>query len=408
MLEISSRSLTLLILLSLNVAFLEGQFQYLTTTTADPLQPLLNEIFNISWEGDTPNSNNRTSFPNPTTASTCNCVPINQCHQYNNSVLNSGEGLIDIKIGLCPQSLDICCDQKITSTNTRPPPTFVRNVKCGYRNEDGVGFKITAGNFEAQFGEFPWMVAVLKVKSQNGRDVTEYHCGGALIHPKVVLTAAHCVISYEKQPNKVIIRAGEWDSQSEAEILPFQERVAQKIIIHRDFKSGPLFNDVALVILKENFDFNDNVDIVCLPNQNENVDFQNCVASGWGKDQFGEKGVYQNILKRVDLPVVPYEECLNRLRQTRLGPKFVLHESFLCAGGVPKQDTCKGDGGSPLVCPIPGNKDHYQQVGIVSWGIGCGNNVPGIYVSIPHLRSWIDEQFIDNNLPLMYHNEKYD
>ena len=68
----------------------------------------------------------------------------------------------------------------------------------------------------------------------------------------------------------------------------------------------------------------------------------------------------------------------------------------------------KGDGGSPLMCPIPGRPEYYQQVGIVSWGIGCGNNIPGVYVSVPHLRSWIDEQFIDTNLPFMYHTEKYD
>lgn len=60
------------------------------------------------------------------------------------------------------------------------------------------------------------------------------------------------------------------------------------------------------------------------------------------------------------------------------------------------------------MCPTPGNKEHYQQVGIVSWGIGCGNSIPAVYVSISYLRNWIDEQFIDNNLELMYHNEKYE
>ena len=51
------------------------------------------------------------------------------------------------------------------------------------------------------------------------------------------------------------------------------------------------------------------------------------------------------------VPLVENQECQNLLREnTRLGPFFELDESFLCAGGQKGVDTCKGDGGSPLVC----------------------------------------------------------
>lgn len=57
---------------------------------------------------------------------------------------------------------------------------------------------------------------------------------------------------------------------------------------------------------------------------------------------FGKEGKYQVILKRVELPIVPRAPCVHKLRDTRLGKHFELHPSFICAGGEPGRDTCKG------------------------------------------------------------------
>merc|ERR1711982_15769 len=71
--------------------------------------------------------------------------------------------------------------------------------------------------------------------------------------------------------------------------------------------------------------------------------------------------------------------------------------SFLCAGGVNGKDTCKGDGGSPLVCPSKYDPNTYVQAGIVAWGIGCGEDgTPGVYADVAKASCWIDSAITCN------------
>merc|ERR1711862_645112 len=54
--------------------------------------------------------------------------------------------------------------------------------------------------------------------------------------------------------------------------------------------------------------------------------------------------------------------------------------------------TCKGDGGSPLVCPSKYDPNTYVQAGIVAWGIGCGEQgTPGVYADVSKATCWIDQ-----------------
>lgn len=189
------------------------------------------------------------------------------------------------------------------------------------------------------------------------------------------------------------MRAGEWDTQTKVEIIPHEDRYVKDIIYHEQFNKGSLYNDVALLFLEVPFSFKLNIQPICLPNKGEEFELDRCYATGWGKNKFGKEGEYQVILKKIDLPVVENVQCQNNLRETRLGRHFILHDSFMCAGGEKGKDTCKGDGGSPLVCPIKGQPNRFKSAGIVAWGIGCGEeNIPGVYAKVSYLRPWIDQK----------------
>ncbi|XP_064117233.1 LOW QUALITY PROTEIN: serine protease filzig-like [Macrobrachium nipponense] len=274
----------------------------------------------------------------------------------------------------------VCCRRPVYRARQVPQYT------CGQRSASGLLGRVKTAHFvqgDTEFGEYPWQGAILKM--ENGDNL--YVCGATLIDDRHVLTAAHCVDGLH--PSILNIRLGEWDVSGQTEFYKHVETRASGVYIHPDFYAGNLNNDIAVIRMEHPVDFSTNPHItpVCLPEKFAEFTYKRCHATGWGKDAFGSDGKFSQVLKEIEVPVLEDQQCQQMLRNTRLGAAFTLHEGNFCAGGEDGKDTCKGDGGGPLVCSSTGGM---QLAGLVSWGIGCGSpGVPGVYVKVSNYVDWI-------------------
>lgn len=207
----------------------------------------------------------------------------------------------------------------------RKPST---TLKCGHRNVQGLGglAKSMQGKINySQYGEFPWTVALVHKSKMNLQG------GGSLIHPKVVLTAYH--VLYGRFKNVMVI-AGEWDTKSTKEICPTQNRKIERVLRHDDYDPVARVNNVALLLLKEEFNLTSAVNTVCLPPAFEpEYTRSDCWSGGWGKNKFGAQGVYQEYLKKIKMPLYDHDYCEKKLNSTGLMKAgWSLHEKLMCAG----------------------------------------------------------------------------
>ncbi|CAH0398708.1 unnamed protein product [Chilo suppressalis] len=280
----------------------------------------------------------------------------------------------------CRQN-QVCCRRPLR-------PQAGNRGQCGIRHSQGINGRIKTPSYvdgESEFGEYPWQAAILKKDPKE----SVYVCGGTLIDSLHIMTAAHCIKSYKGIELRV--RLGEWDVNRDVEFYPYIERDVISVVVHPMYYAGTLDNDLAILKMDHPVEWTKypHISPACLPDKYTDYSGQRCWTTGWGKDAFGDYGKYQNVLKEVDVPIHSHNVCQQQLRKTRLGYNYELNQGFLCAGGEEGKDACKGDGGGPLVCERGGT---WQLVGVVSWGIGCGQpGVPGVYVKVAHYLDWISQ-----------------
>uniref|UniRef100_A0A452SLQ6 Peptidase S1 domain-containing protein n=1 Tax=Ursus americanus TaxID=9643 RepID=A0A452SLQ6_URSAM len=248
------------------------------------------------------------------------------------------------------------------SSFTSSPFSLVSQPGCGQRS-----MRI-AGGLPAAERKWPWQVSL------QARD--RHMCGGSLIASRWVLTAAHCIIGHEEYT----VRLGDTHSHSHSKttlVVPVED-----IVCHRFYDAKTLRHDIALVLLSFSVNYSSYIQPVCLPERAFHVESgTECWVAGWGR----LAGVSVHLQETKQL-ILHYKKC-NQILLTRLGSLRNLVKKGMLCGYQDGKSLCKGDSGGPLVCELNAT---WVQVGIVSWGIGCGRkNYPGVYTEVSFYKDWV-------------------
>ncbi|SPP72894.1 trypsin 3A1 [Drosophila guanche] len=226
------------------------------------------------------------------------------------------------------------------------------------------------GGWETSIVHFPHQVSL-----QLG---TRHVCGGAILSPTHILTAAHCVLEYSK-PQYYAIRAGssEWTTGgSYTRVL--------RIVPHPNFHQPTrMNNDIALIQLQQPLVYSSSIQPIVLATRQDQPSSQ-LFVSGWGSQAISQLQPE----KRLRYTVVQQRDQAQCARNY-FGAGTVTSSMF-CAG-TPQggRDSCQGDSGGPLVISLNGRMRLY---GIVSWGMGCAHAMfPGIYTRVAEYNDWIEQ-----------------
>jgi len=219
-----------------------------------------------------------------------------------------------------------------------------------FQSQGSVRNPAIVGGGETTFEKYPWQVEITVMG--------QHHCGGTLIHPRIVLTAAHCLVdSNGFFYTGVQAFTGRTFTGSGGEQLTLNNGY-----IAPGYNPGSFPNDFAFISLASPSSRTQ----MKIAGADERAVWKTgrvAIATGYGR--VVQDGAGSPVLREVDMPIVGDDVCGSpNVYYTTFTPQVMV-----CAGHMEGgKSTCQGDSGGPLVAPIDGG---YRLVGVVSWADGC-------------------------------------
>ncbi|XP_018566053.1 venom serine protease-like [Anoplophora glabripennis] len=260
--------------------------------------------------------------------------------------------------------------QDSSSSTTETP-----NVcDCGWRHETRI-----VGGQETGINEYPEMAGLVDAS------LGELYCGSSIISTRYVLSAAHCVLN--RNANNIGVLVGDHNISAGGDTTTAALYRVTAYEMHPDYNTTTQANDIAILRTDRPIVFSIYVGPVCLPFRFTSFDFygQTVTALGWGQTEFS--GPTSDVLLEVNLTIVSNTECAPQHTNPITGKQMCTYSSG--------KDSCQSDSGGPLLW-LDTSTRRLHLVGIISYGLACGSQVPGVNTRVTSYLSWIVSRASDS------------